>query len=537
MNKHKGTYLILACIVLAALFLRVWRIGGNPPSLSWDEVSIGYNAYSIAKSGADEHGRPFPLDTFIAYGDYKPPLSIYAAVPFVRVFGLTEEAVRLPSAIAGTFTVALTYFLVSELLTAGALPLIASGLLAVSPWHIGLSRAGFEANIALFFVVLGIYFICRTRTNPRYWLIALLPFVASIYTFNSARYFSPILGLGILIWFGSQVRKQKAWVLGGVLISAVFLFPIAPHLVSKEARLRFTEVNIFTDPSVVLTANDRMEKDNQAFLGKILHNRRIGYARSYLIHFFDHFDPQFLFIRGDGNPKFSIQDVGQLYGIEFPFLIAGVYFILSRFRRWGLFLLFWLVAAIIPAAVARETPHALRIENSLPTWQIFIAGGILWFIGLLRGIRLRSVFALAVSAAYTFSVAYYLHNYYIHYPREYSGEWQYGYREAIRFVSPLKGKYTRIYLTESIGRPYAYVLFYEKTDPTHFRQVKKSYFDAAGFYHVVGFDTWQFVGNELPPFEKGALYVLPPGAKPAGARTLTTIQKLNGEPALEIFDL
>lgn len=537
MIKRKWMDATLILIVLFGGFLRLWGIGVNPPSLSWDEVSIGYNAYSIAKTGRDEHGKFFPLDAFTAYGDYKPPLSIYATVPFVSLLGLTEEAVRLPSALAGTLTVALVYFLASELFRVGALSLLASALLAISPWHIQLSRAGFEANIAVFFVVLGMYLVCRTRTRPRYWLIALLPFVASIYTFNSARYFSPILGVGVLVWLGGNLQKQARWLMGGIVIAAVFLLPIAPHLMSKEARLRFEEVNIFSDSGIVLTANSRIEFDNQALLGKILHNRRIGYLRSYLLHFFDHFDPQFLFVRGDGNPKFSIQDVGQLYSIEFPFLVAGVYFVLSRFRREGLLLLFWLLASMLPAAVARETPHALRIENSLPVWHIFIAGGIMWFFTVLKGAVVRRTFTAVTVVAYVFAFSYYLHNYHVHYPREFSGEWQYGYREAIRFVSPIKENYQRVYLTESIGRPYAYVLFYERTDPSFFLSMKESYFDAAGFYHVSGFGSWKFVGNELPKFEKGSLYVLPPGVKPQGARTLTTIYKLNGEPVLEIFDL
>jgi len=35
----------------------------------------------------------------------------------------------------------------------------------------------------------------------------------------------------------------------------------------------------------------------------------------------------------------------------------------------------WLIIGIIPAATARETPHALRIETSLPTFQILAAYG------------------------------------------------------------------------------------------------------------------------------------------------------------------
>ena len=32
-------------------------LGSNPPGMYWDEVSLGWNAYSILKTGHDEHGR------------------------------------------------------------------------------------------------------------------------------------------------------------------------------------------------------------------------------------------------------------------------------------------------------------------------------------------------------------------------------------------------------------------------------------------------------------------------------------------------
>jgi 4-amino-4-deoxy-L-arabinose transferase-like glycosyltransferase len=116
--KINRNIIILGFIVVIAFLLRFIQVSNNPPSLSWDEVSIGYNAYSILKTGMDEHGRFMPLDTFIGYGDYKPPLSIYITIPFFALFGLNELSVRLPSVLFGTGIVALMYFVIQELLIA-----------------------------------------------------------------------------------------------------------------------------------------------------------------------------------------------------------------------------------------------------------------------------------------------------------------------------------------------------------------------------------------------------------------------------------
>jgi len=555
--------LILFAITCIAFFLRTYKIPVNPPSLSWDEVSIGYNAYSILKTGKDEHGRFLPLDTFIAYGDYKPPLSIYLTVPFVAMFGLNELAVRLPSALFGTLTVLLTYFLVKELFRYGwrvtggrlnknitrnaslatleHLPLLSSFLLAISPWHINLSRAGFEANIALFFVVLGIYLVFCAMRKPIVWYGALLPFVFAIYTFNSSRYFVPFLGIGVLVIFWKSMKNQWKHIAVGCLIAVIALLPIIPHLFSKEARLRFAEVNIFTDSSVVHTSNRRIEESGNAWWAKIIYNRRVGYARSFIIHYLDHFQPDYLFIKGDGNPKFSIQDVGQLYIIEAPFLVIGIFGLIRSFPSVGLFLLYWLLVSILPAATARETPHALRTLNSLPTWQIFIAYGIIQSIYFIKSSLvdrkiLRYLLFTVVPLLYLFNSSYYLFNYYVHYPWMYSGEWQYGYREALHFISPIAKNYDTVYMTESIGRPYMYTLFYNIIDPQEFIRTKDASFDASGFYHVWGFGNWRFV-KDIPTVCQGrCLYIAPAGANMKDTRVLKTIQLLNGYPVLVIYE-
>src|SRR3989344_4753279 len=111
MKKHLPIILIL----LLAAALRFIQLGKNPPGLYWDEVSLGYNAYSILKTGKDEHGEFLPLARFKAFGDYKPPGYIYATVPSIALFGLNEFAVRFPSALAGVFMVWLTYLLIKEL--------------------------------------------------------------------------------------------------------------------------------------------------------------------------------------------------------------------------------------------------------------------------------------------------------------------------------------------------------------------------------------------------------------------------------------
>ena len=145
-------------------------------------------------------------------------------------------------------------------------------------------------------------------------------------------------------------------------------------------------------------------------------------------------------------------------------------------------------------------------------------------------------YCLLLLSIYIFCVVYYLHNYYRHYPIEYSGEWQYGYKQALEFIAPIEKNYDTIYMSESIGRPYMYTLFYNKTDPKELFQTKDTSFDAAGFYHVYGFGNYRFVKDMTVDCQGKCLFIAPAGANMKDTRVLKTIQLLNGNPVLTIYE-
>src|SRR3989344_7734823 len=180
--KINKIYLLLGLIVFLGFFLRFYQLGTNPPSLTWDEAAWGYNAYSLGIDARDEFGRFLPLDYLESFGDFKPPVYAYLDIVPVKIFGLNEFAVRFPSALFGTLTVLLTYFLVKRIFRENhkssiinhkseAIALLSALFLAISPWHIMLSRAAFEANIATFFIVLGIWLFLLSMQGKRWILL------------------------------------------------------------------------------------------------------------------------------------------------------------------------------------------------------------------------------------------------------------------------------------------------------------------------------------------------------------------------------
>lgn len=551
--KKRKVFILLSVIFLVAAFLRFYKLSSNSPSLTWDEAAWGYNAYALGIDGRDEFGRFLPITYLESFGDYKPPVYAYLTILPVKVFGLNEFATRFASAFFGTLTVLLVFFLVRQLLfeweksRKNIVALLTSALLAVSPWHILLSRAAFEQNVATFFIVLGVYlFLVSVHKNGWLLILSVLSFLISMNTFNTARIVAPVLlVLLLLINIKHVFRYMKLQVVTAGIIGGILFIPLFLFLLTPQAKLRFAEVNIFSDSSVVLTANQEIANDGNAAWSKVLHNRRFGYAVSFMKHYFDNLTPSFLFIKGDGNPKFSIQDVGQMYIWEIPFVVLGLLYIFrkrEKNRLWY-FPILWLLISIIPAATARETPHALRIENMLPVPQFITAFGIYFSFCSIRqkvkGIPLKNVVIGITVLVALFNFSYFYHDYFSFYPTRYSSEWQYGYKQAISYAQSKQNNYNKIVMTKELGRPYIYVLFYEKYSPEKFRQQAQITREVYGFVHVHAFGKYVFRSNtsaDIGKFGK-ALYIDTPWNVPKKAKVLRTFNLLDAKPSLVAYTM
>jgi 4-amino-4-deoxy-L-arabinose transferase-like glycosyltransferase len=557
----KNKSLFLPLIIIIAAILRFSQLGSNPPSLTWDETAWGYNAYSLGIDGRDEFGRFLPYDYLESFGDFKPPIYAYLDIIPVKLFGLNEFAVRFPSALFGTLTVLMTYFLTKRIFERPttlslrgeqrrsnlvgdrhapyqSLAMTATALLAISPWHILLSRAAFEANVATFFIVFGVYaFLRGIQDKSKFLILSAVSFALSLYTFNTSRVFVPLLIIALAVLYHKKLLQMKRLTISAAIIGLVIILPSVHFLLSPQARLRYQEVNIFSDVGLVRTANQEVENDHNVWWSKIIHNRRIFYAREYAKHYFDNLSFNFLFIQGDGNSKFSTRDIGQMYLWELPFLLVGV-LMLFRLREKNWFIIpIWLILGIIPAATARETPHALRIETTLPTFQILVAYGIINTLTHIK--KYQRIFLGILSLIIGLSFIYFLHVYFLLYPWEFSGDWQYGYKDSIAYVKSVQKDYDHIVITNSLGRPYIYYLFYLNVAPSEFRKSAIIKRDVFGFVDVEGFSKYRFPKMTQAIPDKGrTLYVTSSEESlPSGIKPLKIFYKLDGTPTLQAFTL
>ena len=493
--EGKITLVALVLVVLLGFVLRFYKVVLDPPSLNWDEVSIGYNAYSILKTGRDEWGKFMPVH-FKAYGEYKLPVQIYSSIPGIAIFGLNEFGVRITPVIYGVLTILFLFFLTKELFEDKRIAFVSSFLLAISPWHIQLTRASFESSFSVFWVVLGAWLFIKGFKNRKYWLWSILPFIISIYTYNAARVFTPLLLFTLFIIYRKEILKNfKIFVLG-LSIFIIAMVPLASFIISGQATARLKLVSITDDPGFVQRVNQaRGNTQLPTPLPRLIHNKVTHYVYVFIENYLSHFTPDFLFINGAGHKQHHVQGIGELYAIQAPFILIGLVFLFMSKNKWRWLLTSWLFLVFVPvAATVDSIPNALRTVLAAVPYQIFTALG---FYEALAFFKRRKYFGWTMVAISVTSLLIsfrgYLNNYYDIYPTLYSRDWQYGYKQVASFVKAHYNDYDLIVFSRAYGEPHMFTLFFLNWNPENYRNNPNlNRFEAYQWIWVLKFDKFYF---------------------------------------------
>src|SRR3989339_382010 len=112
-HKYLPTILILFAFLIGAFF-RFYKLGETPVGLYVDEASLGYNAYSVYKTGLDEYGKWLPV-MFRSFSTFQSPIYSYLLIPVIHFLDLSIFSVRLPSAFFGVLSIPLLYLFVKQL--------------------------------------------------------------------------------------------------------------------------------------------------------------------------------------------------------------------------------------------------------------------------------------------------------------------------------------------------------------------------------------------------------------------------------------
>ncbi len=457
-------WIFLLFIVLIAFFLRIYKVGSNPPGLTADEAAIGYNAYSILKTGRDEYGTLLPV-VFKSFGDFKPGLYIYLTVPNVAILGLTETAVRLPSVIGGVLSVHLLYLIIKQLFKQEKLALIAGTVAALNPWLIYFSRGAWEVNICLTLTLLGIYFFLRAIHKPKLLILSTFFFALTLVDYQGAKLSTAIVVLLLLFIFRKEfVKLPKKSIVFSAVIGLIVSLPIIFGLFSGQGgRLAVFSVLSYPRSDAYLQAFlDEGNVKKGSLVYYLFYNEPLNFMRGIMGRFFNHFSFRFLFFEGDwSNPRHTPPYQGVLVIGDLIFLLLGVVaFLREKISKEKAFVLLWLVLATLPAILSRDQVQAVRSFNLVIPLIIVISFGVNYLLE-----NSKKIFLLVALPLYIATYIYFLDSYFVHQPAHNSQYWQYGYKQMVQTVSAIQSNYKNVRIQQSYDQPYIYFLFYQKYDP------------------------------------------------------------------------
>lgn len=347
--RHRLAVIVLLLIAAALRFIAV---GTTPPGLYHDEAQHGIDALAVLD------GQP---SFYFEANNGREPLHVYLITAAVAVLGRNPIAIRLPASYVGILTLAAAYDLGRTLWRKRA-GLLLLATLAVTFWHVHLSRMGFRAVLLPLFTALALSQTAKALRYRRdiHWIAAGIIYGASWYTYMAAR-FTPLAILVMLvyglIYHRERLLSHRRGLAFAIVTGFVVLLPLG----------------IFTlrHPDIVLARSGQVS----IFSEEIHHGQFWRTLGSHILRTAGMF-----FVRGDRIWRHNLawRPVWDpALGVAF---VVGVGVALGSFRRnaGAALALLWTAVMALPTLLAEDAPHFLRGVGVLPTAALFPVLGLDW---------------------------------------------------------------------------------------------------------------------------------------------------------------
>lgn len=474
--KFQISKYLLVILLILGFGLRFYNVSAVPPGLTWDEAALGYNAYSILKTGKDEYGAVLPLN-LKSFGDYKPALYAYLDIPFIAIFGLNELAVRIPSILAGVIFIWLMFVLTQELFQKKWLSVSTALFAAISPLSLHFSRGAWESNVATVLNLGGVYLFLKAQKNQWWYIGAGSLFALSLITYQGSRLFVLLLLVGLFVLYRTDLKfKSKGlWIGGGILGLLGGILIITLLFFGQGDRLSTTNFFAYTrsDEQInQVVKEDGLTRGSLEF--EFLHGEWFAYARGLVERYVVYYSPNILFVTGDYSPRHKVADMGVYPYYTLILFVMGIYLLTTLKNKGVGVVVLYLLIAPLPGVLSRDLINMVRALNLLIPFTILEGAGLYFLaVSLYRSLIGKLVFVVAIVVMMGI-YGMYLDSYFVHTPAQYSQGYLYGYKEAFQMAdikSQTKWRsYDKVVITDTYGQPYIYYLFYSKYDPAIYQQ-------------------------------------------------------------------
>jgi 4-amino-4-deoxy-L-arabinose transferase-like glycosyltransferase len=339
--------IVLAVILLAAVFLRFYHLDSFPPGVQHDEVFVSDFAQTILNG-------QFPI--FFELNRGNEPLFMYFVAAAYKLFGISVWTLRGTAALVGCAALGLTYLLVRDLFSDGdadigqtgaLVALLTAAGLTFSFWLLFESRVGLHSISTYLLAAATFYAFWRGWTRgARLWLLAsgVLAGLAA-YTYRPGIFVPAALALFVLytLIFHRARWKNNLWLVPLIfLLAALTYLPLGYY--------------IFTHPDSALA--------RLGDLSAVIDALHAGNPRPLLLNALGTLG--MFGIQGDPAWRYNVAFrpvFDPAWGLLF---YAGLLLALWRFKKPGYALvLIWLGVMILPTVLSPDNPSQHRSVGAI----------------------------------------------------------------------------------------------------------------------------------------------------------------------------
>lgn len=525
--------------MILALALRVINLSNTPSGFHADEASFYINSLAIAETGADEDGNKFPI-SLSSYIDPKPALYSYFQAPFTVFIADKIFAARLPAVLLSLASLIFSYLFVKELVEQ-KIALISTLVLAISPWHIVVSRGTHEVIASFLFLLIALYSLIKLQKNLKkndllHFGTFFLSSFLSMYFYHSAKVLLPLLVLTLLTYY---YKKSKKFINKSLLILVILIATGIGSIVIQESGSRFSAVSIFTDSATqdhLVQQIYGLHNQLPTNITRIFYNKGQAYLMGIASEYFAYLSPDFLFLNGGKPTRYIVPSHGMLYLLEAPILIFGLYLAVRKKDKQSL--IFFSLIFLSPLAssiTTQETPSIIRSFPMILGFSYFIALGIK-SISEIEKRLVRIPMLVILAFAYFWQIGYFNIQYHI---QAYYHEPFYRnspYTEIAKEVAVIEKAYSEIQVTNDLRPLYAYFVM---EDLISIRELQAKPHSRDNHEYNLGKYTFNRGVCEFDEFKEGVLYIAETSCRESRNEfsSLEPVKSISYQDGTEVYEL
>jgi 4-amino-4-deoxy-L-arabinose transferase-like glycosyltransferase len=279
LGRHLDAFILVSITLLAAL-LRLWGLGDVPQGIHGDEAQFGMDAERVLSEGW--------IGPYTGSALGQPSGIAYVIAPAQWLLGATPLGVRLGVAIFSVAAIPLAYVLF-RLLTNRVTALLAALLLAVSLWHVHLSRVAYQPALVptIELAVLVFWALAIQRGNWYWFVLSGATLGLGLYTYTAYPIFVFAFAVYIVIYTlafkrGAELLPWVRKVGFAALASFIVGLPLFLYM-SDPANDYFSHYRYYYESHSLLQSDD-FEQANLAAKLDLVFNKATNFIGAYAWH-------------------------------------------------------------------------------------------------------------------------------------------------------------------------------------------------------------------------------------------------------------